>query len=247
VVSAGVLGIFGVYLIQRRRKGTKAMSKKKLMAIFTSLNTNMQSVIMQIAQQEKTIRANAAQQGRKVSNEEIYEYVGQEFTQQMAQKQALIYKTHKVTESQVKKAAKKYKGDEDFEKIVGQLRTLADMLKPPSAALPSWLTEAKLLDFMGEMMEALNISVEETAEALKAQGITAESNPQQFQAAIGMKMQQRMTVINQELPKKHGITQTMVSQAMQKYSSSPTFMMVMNELQEEQRKRLAKVGVEGRI
>ena len=60
-----------------------------------------------------------------------------------------------------------------------------------------------------------------------------------------MKMQARMQAVNVELPKKYGISQGVMNQAMQKYSSSPDFIRVMNELQEERKERLAACGVEG--
>ena len=71
LATGAVFGVFGVYLVARKTNKKKSIDKKKLLAIFSALSGSMQQVIMQIAAQEKQVRANAAQQGRKISNEEM--------------------------------------------------------------------------------------------------------------------------------------------------------------------------------
>jgi hypothetical protein len=50
--------------------------------------------------------------------------------QDMAGKEAQVYKQFKVSEADVRKAAKKYAEDEDFAKIKARMQKVVDMLKP---------------------------------------------------------------------------------------------------------------------
>jgi len=243
VATGAVLGVFGVYLVARKRKGRKPLSKKKLLSILEALGIQMNKVMAQIAQQEKQYRVQAAQQGRRVADAEIYEMVNHLFTDEMAKKEATIYQTHKTTENAVKKAAKKYKGDPDLERITKALAKTAAILKPPTIEIPEDFDVDKLCEFMAEMMEALNTGMEKTVATLKLKGMTPQS--QQFQSTIGVALQQHMSVVNERLPKKFGITQAIASAAMKKYEASPKFNRIMQELQEEQKKRLEAIGIEG--
>jgi len=242
--TAAVAGIYGLYLVARKpRRDKKELDVEKLVSVLDAFAQGIEEAAQAIAKQEKMVRQRMKMAGRSISEEEMYMYCQSEFEQLMMTREAAIYEKFKTTEGACKKAWQKYRKDPSVAKVEARIVTGASVFERKEVEIPDSFTEEKLLELVGELVDATTKAMESVVAELAKRGITPQSNQSQFLSLFQRLFQQKSQKIQTEIPAKHGITEAVYNSAIQKYQDSPAFQVKMELLKANQQRIFEAAGL----
>jgi hypothetical protein len=225
---------------KKSKKAKSALTREKLISLFSDITRSMQAVVMQLAQMEQAIKSQS-----NVPEEELATYMMQQFEQAMKTVENNVYAKYSTTEAEVQELAKTFEDDAEFKAVVGKLQKLYAAIAGQQlveAEVPEHLTMQKMVTIMEKLFEGMTQAMEEIVGGVR-QEHGADASKELIGKAISDQYNERVVSIRNAINKEYGISQEVLQAGMLKYQGEAEFATRMEELTQTQKEKLEELGI----
>lgn len=110
---------------KKKRKAERSpIEKSKLIKVYSEISQLMQVVIVNLAQHEQELRANAKAANKQLPNAEIEQYIFSQFSQAMKEAEKKVYMDNNVTEEKLREGIDFFSDDEELVAVIENMKKL---------------------------------------------------------------------------------------------------------------------------
>ena len=234
---------------EQSSSSTPSISAETSAKILEEIIVSMSNVMMQLAKIEQKVREESSASGTPLPEDQLAQYLSQNFEESLKSVSSTVYAKHKVTEESVQEACEYYVGkvpavhnsmvklQQMIMVATGQPLSTAEGMNTPQVGadgeIPDDIELGALLKIVEETFETMACTMEATCQALIQEQVP--------KTQMSMELQTRYTKLADEATVKifesHGVTREAFHNATIKYGNDPEFLQKMQEFQEKQASR----------